>query len=124
MEIELKNTLEKHLKSGVNLFTGAGFSTYAESQGLNLPVGDALKNEIIAKFPSIPRTLGLPQLCTLLSATKKNELNDFLRKRFCVTKYDICYNNLMNVEIKNIFTTNIDNLIQNIFKDSRNCIIT
>ena len=58
MEIELKNTLEKHLKSGVNLFTGAGFSTYAESQGLNLPVGDALKNEIIAKFPSIPPLAG------------------------------------------------------------------
>jgi hypothetical protein len=121
MEIEFINTFERHLQSGINLFTGAGFSHLAEdSTGNQLPIGSKLKDEIIAAFPGAPSALELPQLCTLISRTKKNELFNFLYNRFSVSKYDDLYRNLEHIEIKNVFTTNIDNLFQKIYEPSSN----
>ncbi len=118
MEIQNQNTLEKHLSSGINIFTGAGFSVLAENQGKPLPIGNGLRDEILNKFKGYPKALELPQLCTLISSTKSRELDSFLRKRFSVNNFDASYENLHNVEVKNIFTTNIDNLIQRIYDKS------
>ncbi len=119
MEIEFINTFEKRLQSGINLFTGAGFSVLAKDCSERiLPAGSALKTELIAAFPGAPNALELPQLCTLISRTKKEELYNYLHNRFSVCTFDSLYNNIEYVSIKNVFTTNIDNLFQKIFESS------
>lgn len=119
MEIENIHTFERYLKSGINLFTGAGFSLLSEdSTGKPLPKGSALKDELLTAFPGTPSALELPQMCTLISKTKKDELYSYLYNRFSVYKFDNIYKNIASIEIKNVFTTNIDNLFQKIFESS------
>ncbi|MCV5473474.1 hypothetical protein OFN43_31970, partial [Escherichia coli] len=65
-----------------------------------------------------PSSLDLPQLCQILSSSSKKELKDFFINRFTVTEFDELYKSLESIKIKSIFTTNIDDLIFKIFKDS------
>lgn len=117
MDIESKKTFERALQEGINIFTGAGFSVLSsDKDGRLLPIGDDLKNELLKKFPGTPATLQLPQLCTLISKSKRDSLNDYIRSRFNVGEFPEVYKNIINVNIKNIFTTNVDNLIECIFK--------
>jgi len=119
MEIEYKSTFEKHLTTGINLFTGAGFSLLSKDiSGVNLPIGDKLKSELSEKFPDIPKILDLPRFCTMVSQTKKDELYDYLYSRFTIGGFDDLYKCLDFFSIKNVFTTNIDNLFQKIFETS------
>src|SRR5690554_6119694 len=119
MDIESKSTFERSLVEGINLFTGAGFSVLsADLQGRSLPVGDDLKKEILKEFPGAPKTLQLPQLCTLISRTKRDELDRYNKARFEIGEFSEKYKNLPFVNLKNIFTTNIDNLIECIFRGS------
>lgn len=53
------------------------------------------------------------------SQTQRDALNEFFRSRFAVTEYDKSYQNLERLNIKSIFTTNIDDLIFKIFEDSQ-----
>lgn len=125
MKIQNKHTLEAHLNQGVNLFLGAGFSIAAkgifEGKLKNLPVGDSLRQEILAKFDR-PKTskLSLAQLCQIISTSQKEDLKNFFRERFDVVEFDNIYKNLERISIKSIFTTNIDNLVFKIFEDSHN----
>ncbi|EIW88139.1 hypothetical protein AGRI_13076 [Alishewanella agri BL06] len=119
LKIDFENTLKKHLSSGINLFIGSGFSVHASSELGSLPAGNALKGELLIEFPNSPSSLELPQLCTYLSRSKKEELDSYLRKRFNVTSFEREYEKIENIQIKNIFTTNIDNLIQKIFNSSK-----
>lgn len=117
MEIESQYTFERSLREGINIFTGAGFSVLSSDiNGKNLPIGDELRKEILNKFPGSPSTLQLPQLCTLISRSKRNELENYIKSRFEVGTFSEKYSNLANINIKNIFTTNVDNLIEKIFK--------
>lgn len=119
MEIENKNTFERCLLEGINLFTGSGFSLLSEDKsGQTLPVGDELRKELLTIFPGTPNTLELPQLCTLISRTKREKLDEYIRFRFNVDKFNDDYKNLEYIEIKNVFTTNVDNLFQAIFRSS------
>ena len=119
MEIEFISTFERHLQSGINLFTGAGFSLLAEDcSGKSLPRGSELKDELIVAFPGTPSVLELPQLCTLISRTKREELYNYIYRRFSVCDFSSLYKNLEFIEIKNVFTTNVDNLFQKIFESS------
>jgi hypothetical protein len=121
MEIEFQSTFEKCLFDGINLFTGAGFSVLAKDcDDKKMPVGDMLKNELAVIFPGIPKTLKLPQICSMISRTKKQELREYLNRRFTVSTFDDLYHNLNKVEIKNVFTTNIDDLFQKVFISSPN----
>lgn len=121
MKIENKSTFERCLREGINIFTGAGFSLLAnDREGRTLPVGDDLRNELLVEFPGTPSTLQLPQLCTLLSRSKKNELDKYIESRFDVRDYSEHYNNLEYVNIPNIFTTNVDNLLENVFRGNPN----
>lgn len=121
MDIESKSTFERSLVEGINLFTGAGFSVLsADLQGRSLPVGDDLRKEILKEFPGSPNTLQLPQLCTLISRSRRDELNRYIRGRFEIGEFSEKYKNLSFVNLKNIFTTNVDNLIERIFRGSAN----
>ncbi|WP_034918364.1 SIR2 family protein [Erwinia sp. 9145] len=117
MEIESINTFERSLREGINIFTGAGFSVLSSDRsGRPLPIGDGLRIEILKEFPGSPTTLQLPQLCTLISRSKRDILNNYIRSRFEVGDFSKKYENLANINIKNIFTTNVDNLVECIFK--------
>lgn len=118
MEIENKNTLIAYLKSGVNLFTGAAFSIMAKDEnGVFLPTGGQLLQELHANVGKGPNDL--PRYCAVMERTNRQDLHDYLTKRFRVSWFDPCYENINLINIKSIFTTNIDDLIpQIIHKDS------
>jgi len=125
VKIENENTFKTSLQKGMNLFLGAGFSVQAigtfEGKPKPMPAGDGLRKEILKEFNRDPNSLmPLPQLCQIISKTQRNSLDDFLRHRFTVTGFDSLYSNLERINIKAIFTTNIDNLIFKIFEDSQN----
>lgn len=110
----------KRLTSGLNIFTGAGFSVEAQNaDGEKFPIGQGLLDELKEMFPQIQTFPELSKASTVLEATCKEEFYDFLSKRFKVGEYSEKYNVLTQISIENIYTTNIDNLIYEIFKDSK-----
>lgn len=122
IEIENRATLEEYLKTGINLFLGSAFSIlskgYFNEKLCSLPTGSELLNEIKHKFGKENSKLALPQLCQTISSTKKGELNDFFQNRFDVKSFDDRYYEIQFLNIKSIFTTNIDNLIYKIYENS------
>ncbi|MFM1692635.1 SIR2 family protein [Aeromonas salmonicida] len=119
MKIESKSTFERSLREGINIFTGAGFSVLSKDKnGRNLPVGDDLRTELLDKFPGSPKALQLPQLCTFLSRSKKDELENYIRLRFHIGSFNEKYHNLELINPKFMFTTNVDNLLECIFSGS------
>ena len=107
MKIENENTFKNHLQKGINLFLGAGFSVEAngtfEEKPKPMPVGETLRKEILKEFGRDQNSqMSLPQLCQIISKTKRDALNDFLRKRFTVIGFDNLYDNLERINIKAI----------------------
>ncbi len=120
MKIELEDTLKNNLEQGLNLFAGAGFSILAkDKKGNNLPLGNKLRDELAEYFKQ-PASLELSQLSTIIESIKPIEFKKFLRERFEVIDYNKKYNNLKKINIKSIYTTNIDNLINKIYAGSLN----
>lgn len=116
MEVESKSTFERCLREGINIFTGAGFSVLAkDKQGRPLPIGDGLRSELLEQFPSAPKALQLPQLCTFISRSKKDDLDRYVRARFDVGEFSEKYKYLEFINPKFIFTTNVDNLLESVF---------
>lgn len=120
VRIEHEGSFVKALSTGCNLFLGSGFSVLARNaDNIHMPVGDELGNELRAAFNLDPlRELDLPQLCTIIAVDQGDELTEFLRHRFTVQNFDPRYNSLKRIHIKTIFTTNIDDLLQLVYKDS------
>lgn len=124
MYIENEDTFKACLQSGINLFLGSGFSVEAkgifDNEQKFLPAGDELRIEILKHFARDPNSkMSLAQLCQIISKTQRDVLNDFFRLRFTVTEFDNIYHNLERLNIKSIFTTNIDDLIFKIFEESQ-----
>lgn len=113
MYIEEQNTFEQALRSGINLFLGSGFSILAKDKnGNKLPCGGDLLNELKSRFLSISTSDNLSKACTVLEKSlDKDKFKDFLTERFTVETFDPVYENIVDVNIKNIFSTNIDDLI-------------
>ncbi len=118
MRIENEHIFDHSLKSGVNLFLGSGFSILAKNEkGFNLPIGDELKNELNQYFYNRNSTsLSLSQLVTNIKGKWRSDFYDYLMSRFFISSFSEIYNSLKKVNIKNIYTTNIDNLVQEIYK--------
>lgn len=113
IEIENKNTLSANLKSGINLFVGAAFSLKAkDADDRFLPTGKDLLNELQEKLGKGPNDLA--RYCTVIQKTHRQELYDYFSHRFHVCSYDSSYDNINLVNLKNIFSTNIDDLIPQI----------
>lgn len=122
MEIEREKVLIQHLKKeGINLFLGAGFSFDAFNQEQQrLPLGDDLKKLLIEKFDLHNfESLPLSQVCQIIKKQWKGDFNRFLQDTYTVKKYNESYNCLNKINIKNIFTLNIDNLIEKIYDESK-----
>ena len=121
MQIELKDTFNKEIINGFNLFLGAGFSVYAKDiQGKILPTGKQLSEELIEHF-KCPNLQDLPKICTIIDSYASDRLKEYLISRFTVSEYNETYKVITRLNISKIFTTNIDNLIQTIFATSNKC---
>lgn len=119
MKIQNEELFKHHLSTGINLFLGAGFSLEASSMEKPLPIGDGLRLELLTHFSRDHSSkLNLAQLCQILSSTQKDELIGYFNTRFKVSEFNSAYKNLERVHIKSIFTTNIDDLVFNIFENS------
>lgn len=115
--IEHQNTLEHAFKHGINLFVGAGFSTLAkDKEGRFLPVGTQLGKELTTHFGK-NSNYSLPQICTILESSLQKEYYDYLISRFTVDYVDPLYSNITRLNIKSIYTTNIDDLILKIYEN-------
>lgn len=113
MEIQNKNSLIHAMKTGINVFVGAGFSLYAyDKKKQNLPSGNGLADELKSMFNV--KAASLSMISTILQRKAKTEFKAFLTERFSVDSYESFYNNLNLVNVKSYFTTNIDNLIPKI----------
>jgi SIR2-like protein len=121
MNITNENTLRSALTDGINLFFGSGFSVLARNASDQpMPVGNELTIELGEEFGVTNADhLSLSQICTIIRSTRSLDLDEFLRRRFRITDYDERYENLEKLNIRAIFTTNIDNLIFRIFQNSR-----
>lgn len=123
MHIEHEPSFLQALREPVNLFVGAGFSVLScDREGRPLPTGSKLAAELIEHFDvghlsDVP----LPQLCTIISRSRRDELRSYLMERFTVTQYDERYHAIERLRLRNIFTTNIDNLLHEVFKASPQC---
>ena len=117
IEIENNNSLEHAFHQGINLFVGAGFSILAKDRaGKTLPLGRDLANELAEHFGK-PKYFELPQLCSILTSTAEGPFYEYLTNRFTVEYVDPLYYSLQKINIKSVYTTNIDNLIFEIYKN-------
>lgn len=108
-----KESLIQAMKNGLNLFVGAGFSIYAKDiNGNNLPSGFALVKELHEHVG--PGINDLPKYCSVMERKNKEGLYSYLTNRFHVGSYDDFYNNLNYINLKGVYTTNIDDLIPQI----------
>jgi tetratricopeptide (TPR) repeat protein len=122
MKIENEFTFKKALSDGVNLFLGSGFPVLAKSaDGRLLPTGRELLIELKEQFPvEYAHKLNLAQLCTILESKAPQEFHNYLHYRFTVADFDVRYHNLNNVYVKTIFTTNVDDLLYEVYASSTN----
>ena len=121
MEIEKEPSFRKHvLEKGINLFLGAGFSYDAYNSGRKrLPLGDNLKDLLIKEFALEEyRTLSLSQISNIIKSSQRNDFHRFLHDKYRVTSFSPNYKYLDKLIIKNIFTLNIDNLIERIYENN------
>lgn len=113
--VDYKDTLIQAMKSGLNLFVGAGFSVYAkDSSGRPLPVGSELIKELHGNVS--PGLNDLARYCSVIERKNRSGLYDYLTKRFQVTSFDECYLNLNLINVKGVYTTNIDDLVPQIIE--------
>ena len=119
MKVQNENNLIAALNNEINLFVGSGFSTLAaDNQGRNLPVGSQLRDELTTLF-NMSEDLTLAQMATILNSGRRREFRFFLKERFTVGEFDSRYKIIERLPIRSIFTTNIDNLIHEIYKESK-----
>lgn len=110
MEIENKNTLTVAMRTGINLFVGAGFSILAKDKDeKKLPLGSDLLKELQSAVGPGPNNLEM--YCTVKSKTHRQELNSYLTQRFKVCSFNDKYENINLLNLISVFTTNIDDLI-------------
>ena len=117
---DCQDTFLFELSHGFNLFCGAGFSVEAcDKQGIKLPAGPALLNDLKKAFPDVGKFTKLDRASAVLEHRHKSEFNEFLRKRFTVGSYDDLYTVIPFLHVQNIYTTNIDDLFEKIYSNSK-----
>ena len=107
----------QELKKGISLFCGAGFSVEAnDKKGNVFPCGMDLLNEMKSEFPTVSSYTKLSRACTKLIQTDKQSFYEFLVDRFTVQSYSPLYRNILKINIRNIYTTNIDDLFLRLYE--------
>lgn len=106
-------------KYGLNLFLGAGFSTYAyNDQRESLPLGATIADRLCSVFGLDQRrydTLG--KVCRKIKLDQEDALSTFLRDTYKVKRYDSSYSCLYKLPVHSIISINIDNLVEKIYEE-------
>lgn len=119
IEIDNRNIFFENLKTGINLFTGAGFSILESPSGNTLPTADELCEEIRTKFNlDVIYSNNLEKLSSILKRNCKKEFQSYLREKYTIHDYNELYDVLNKINISSIITTNIDNLIYSVMDKS------
>lgn len=107
-------------KEKLNLFLGAGFSVHALNRdSLPLMLGFDLKTYLIRHFELNKfQTASLPQIASHLKRTRKGDFYYLMQQIYKVKQFDPRYRSIIRLPIANIFTTNIDDLCEDIYKES------
>ncbi len=118
IKIDNRNIFFEKLKTGINLFTGAGFSVLESPAGKKLPPAHELADDL-RKFFQLPSTYtDLEMISAILKRNCKDEFQKYLKEKYTVSDYNLLYNVLNKITISSIITTNIDNLIPSIIDNS------
>lgn len=121
IQIDKIEMFKEALSTGINLFTGAGFSKLPDATGNTLPDASELCGEICHNFSiSATYTNDLERLSNIVNLRAKTQFQEYLRKKYTVTSYNKLYDVLNLVKINSFITTNIDNIIQCVMDDSTN----
>jgi len=109
LDIDNESILKEHLKKGINLFTGAGFSVLPGMDGKCLPTGKELADEIRNLF-KIEKYSDPRRVFSVAMAKYPDLLRDYLRDRFKVQTCNSDYYLINKINIKAFITTNFDNI--------------
>ncbi len=123
--IDNKELLLSSFEMGISLFLGAGFSIDAKSTDDYIPTGIQLRNELLSAFnkPDLSN-LSLDRLARIIENENPDDFENFIRKRLCVSNVNNAnYYSIQKLNLKYIYTTNLDNLIHKIFQESKNMYI-
>lgn len=108
------------LKSGnAVLIIGAGFSIGAKNlQGTKLLLGKELKEELASQI-GFSNEYGLDVVSDqYISSFGETKLIEELKKYYLVSEFDEAYNGLASISKAHIYTTNYDNLVEQIYKNN------
>ena len=119
IKIEKAELFKEALANGVNILAGAGFSVLPDLTGKSLPTGEQLCDELEKKFGGRVPGWGLEEYTQILERNYPDEFQKFLRERFTVGTYNPLYSVLDSIKINSWATTNIDNIIHLICKNSK-----
>lgn len=119
IKIDKPEMFKEMLSTGINLFTGAGFSKLPDSNGNVLPDATDLCTEICKEF-SILETYSndLERLSNIINLRAKQQFQNYLRSKYTVSSYNSLYDSLNLISINSFITTNIDNIIQCVMDQS------
>lgn len=119
IQIDNRNIFFEKLKTGINLFTGAGFSVLETPTGNKLPVASTLCEDICEKFKlDTSYSQDLEKISSILKRNCKKEFQDYLRRKYTIQDYNELYDVLNKISISSIITTNIDNIIYSVMDKS------
>lgn len=110
IRIDREDLFKEKIFSGINLFTGAGFSCLPDNEGHKLPIVAELCPEICKKFDLSYDTFG-NDLEAISALADGIELQEFLRGKFKVEQINSKYLLLNKISILSFITTNIDNIV-------------
>jgi hypothetical protein len=119
IKIQYEDTFKSMLNNPLNLFLGSGFSVLSNNlAGKPLLPGNSLRDELATRYEK-SKQLSLSQICQIVERTPKSkDLNDYLTSNFQVDELlgsALKYQAVKKMNVKNVFTTNIDNLPYLIF---------
>lgn len=110
IRIDREDLFKEKLRSGISLFTGAGFSCLPDEEGNKLPVANELCQEICEKFDLSYETFG-DDLESISALADGDEYQRFLRDKFKVSQINKKYLLLNRISMLSFVTTNVDNII-------------
>lgn len=119
-----KATFENAINNGINLFLGAGFSVLAKNtKNEDLLIGNQLAEDLRSVF-KVEGDFTLPQVATILENSRRQEFYEYLINKYQVGGFDDRYYCLQKLNIKSIYTTNIDDLVFKIYENCRDRYLT
>ncbi len=107
VKIESEDMFRSVLKSGINLFTGAGFSVLPDKEDNKLPTGEEYSRILMDKFEIKDIEDNLDDVADLLPS---ESLQNDARQRFRVETINDKYYSINKITLKSFITTNYDNI--------------